>query len=355
MAGGAGFVGSHLCERLLAVGGQVVCIDNLATGRSANVAHLLANPRFRFVRHDVVEPLPPLPHVDRVYHLASPASPPAYQRLPIPTLRVNSEGTQRLLQLAAHDGARFLFASTSEVYGDPLEHPQREEYRGNVNPVGPRSMYDEAKRYGEALTVAHADANGVDVRIARIFNTYGPRMDPDDGRVVSNVAVAALRARPLTVYGDGSQTRSFQYVDDLVEGLIRLMESSCRGPVNIGNPVERTILQFAWLVKELTGAASPIEFRPLPVDDPRRRRPDVSLAKQAFGWEPRVPVEIGLDRTIAYFREELRIGQETADGHRGAATPPSAAPGTVRPVADAAVGRSNPLGRVFKLTTVART
>jgi nucleoside-diphosphate-sugar epimerase len=305
VTGGAGFVGSHLCDRLVADGENVVCLDNLVTGRVANIAVLLDHPRFRFLQHDVIEQLPRLPRVDRIYHLASPASPPAYQRHPIATLRVNAEGTQRLLELAAHDEARFLFASTSEVYGDPLEHPQREEYRGNVNTVGPRSMYDEAKRYGEALTMAFGDARGVETRIVRAFNTYGPRMDSEDGRVVSNFIVQALQNRPLTVYGDGSQTRSFQYVDDLVEGLIRLMDCDHRGPVNIGNPVEFTVLEFARLVRKLTGTTSPIEFRPLPGDDPRQRRPDISLAKGVLGWEPKVPVSVGLERTIAYFRDEL--------------------------------------------------
>jgi nucleoside-diphosphate-sugar epimerase len=305
VTGGAGFVGSHLCERLLATGDEVICLDNLATGRVANIAHLLGNPRFRFVEHDVVEPLPLLPRAHGIYHLASPASPPAYQRLPVETLRVNSEGTRRLLDLAARWGARFLFASTSEIYGDPLEHPQRESYRGNVSTIGPRSMYDEAKRFGEALTVAATEAQGIDTRIVRIFNTYGPRMDPADGRVVSNFIVQALRGEPLTVYGDGSQTRSFQYVDDLVDGMVRLMASSYRAPVNIGNPAELTVLEFATLVQRLTGAGSRIEFRPLPGDDPRQRRPDIALAKETLGWEPRVPIEVGIARTIEAFREEL--------------------------------------------------
>lgn len=315
VAGGAGFVGSHLCERLLGDGERVICVDNLSTGRAANIVHLLGHSRFAFVEHDVVEPLPALPRVSHVYHLASPASPPAYQRKPIETMRVNSEGTRRLLDLAARNGARFVYASTSEIYGDPLEHPQREDYRGNVSPIGPRSMYDEAKRYGEALTMAYAETRDVDVHIARIFNTYGPRMDPADGRVVSNFVVQALYGEPLTVYGDGSQTRSFQYVDDLVDGLVLLMESACRGPVNIGNPVEYTMLQLAHLVRELTDSASPIEFRRLPVDDPRQRRPDISLAKSALGWEPQVSVTIGLAHTISYFRQELRMCHPLAGDH----------------------------------------
>ena len=314
VAGGAGFIGSHLCERLLRRGDEVLCVDNLVTGRRDNVAPLVGQPRFTFVEHDVVQPLPELPRVDRIYHLASPASPPAYQRYAIETLRVNGEGTRHLLELAAQHGARFLFASTSEVYGDPLEHPQRETYRGNVSPVGPRAMYDEAKRYGEALTVSYASARGVDTRIVRIFNTYGPRMAPDDGRVVSNFVVQALRGRPLTVYGDGSQTRSFQYVDDLVEGMVRLMGSDFRGPVNIGNPTEYTVLQLARLVQELTDTDSPIEFRPLPSDDPRRRRPDISLAKAILGWEPAVPVTVGLQRTVAHFREALASAQPVGAG-----------------------------------------
>ena len=302
VAGGAGFIGSHLCERLLDEGDDVVCVDNLSTGRRWNIAPLLDRRGFRFVEHDVVEPLPPLPRLERVFHLASPASPPAYQRAPIETLRVNSEGTRRLLELAGRDGARFLFASTSEVYGDPLEHPQREGYRGNVCPTGPRSMYDEAKRYGEALTMTYVRERGVDGCIARIFNTYGPRMDPDDGRVVSNFVTQALRGEPLTVYGDGSQTRSFQYVDDLVEGLLRLAASGEREPINLGNPEEYTVLELARLVRDLTGARSPIVFAPLPKDDPRQRRPDISRAKRALGWEPRVPVREGLRRTIAAYR-----------------------------------------------------
>ncbi len=325
VTGGAGFVGSHLCGRLLRGGEEVCCVDSLLTGRVNNIAPLIGRSGFTFVEHDVVEVLPPMPPIDRIYHLASPASPPAYQRYPIETLRVNSEGTRRLLELAKRHGARFLYASTSEVYGDPLEHPQREAYRGNVNPVGPRAMYDEAKRYAEALTISYAEACGVDARIVRIFNTYGPRMDPDDGRVVSNFVVQALRSRPLTVYGDGSQTRSFQYVDDLVEGVVRLMESDVRGPVNIGNPSEYTVLELARLVQELTDTDSPIEFRPLPSDDPKLRRPDISLAKAVLGWEPVVPVAVGLERTIAHFRAELASTQSAGAGCP-AAPPPHAAP-----------------------------
>jgi nucleoside-diphosphate-sugar epimerase len=285
----------------------VLCVDSLITGRIQNVTGLLEHPGFTYLHHDVVEPLPPLPCLDQIYHLASPASPPAYQRYPIETLRVNSEGTRRLLELAGMQGARLLYASTSEIYGDPLEHPQREEYRGNVSTVGPRSMYDEAKRYGEALVTAYAEAHGVETRIVRIFNTYGPRMDPADGRVVSNFIVQALRGAPLTVYGDGSQTRSFQYVDDLVDGMVRLMASSSRGPVNIGNPSEYTVLELARLIQELIGTCSPIEFRPLPGDDPKQRRPDITLATTILDWQPRVPVTLGLASTIAYFQEQLNV------------------------------------------------
>ena len=312
VAGGAGFIGSHLCERLLAEGDPVICLDNLITGRRRNIASLMDRPGFAFVEHDVVEPLPPLPRVSRVFHLASPASPVAYQLHPIETMRTNSEGSRNLLELARRDGASFLYASTSEVYGDPLVHPQGEEYWGNVNPIGPRAMYDEAKRYGEALTMAYADAYGVDTRIARIFNTYGPRMAPDDGRVVSNFVVQALVGEPLTVYGDGSQTRSFQYIDDLIEGMVRLMRSTFCGPVNLGNPSEFTVLQLARLVQELTDIDAPIEFRPLPGDDPRQRRPDIRLARLVLGeWEPNVPLPVGLRRTITYFGDELiAIGHE---------------------------------------------
>jgi dTDP-glucose 4,6-dehydratase len=322
VTGGAGFIGSHLCERLLASGYEVICVDNLITGRRQNVAELRERRGFTYFHHDVVEPLPPLPRLNQIYHLASPASPSAYQRYPIETLRVNSEGTRHLLDLAAAHGARFLFASTSEVYGDPLEHPQCEEYCGNVSTVGPRSMYDEAKRYGEALTIAYAETHRVETRIARIFNTYGPRMAPDDGRVISNIIVQALRGTPLTVFGTGSQTRSFQYVDDLIQGMVRLMTSTYCGPVNIGNPSEYTILQLAQLIRELTATAAPIEFLPLPADDPKRRRPDITRARTVLGWEPRVSVRAGLAATIAYYQEELDSDSVAANGHyRGYSLP----------------------------------
>ena len=302
VAGGAGFIGCHLCERLLSDGNSVVCMDNLITGSTANIEELNAFEDFSFVQHDIVEPLPDLPSLTRIYHLASPASPPVYQEHAIETMRVNSEGTHRLLELAVANSARFLYASTSEIYGDPLEHPQNEMYRGNVSTTGPRSMYDEAKRYGEALTSAYARSCGVETRIVRIFNTYGPKMDPADGRVVTNFISQALRNEPITVYGDGTQTRSFQYVSDLVEGMVRLMESDCSQPVNIGNPVEFTMLQLADLVLELTGTASEVVYRPLPEDDPKQRKPDISLAKRELDWEPDVPVSDGLRRTIEYLR-----------------------------------------------------
>ncbi len=302
VAGGAGFIGSHLCERLLNDGYEVVCVDNLVTGAEMNIAALRQRRGFTFVNHDIIEPLPELPLLEQIYHLASPASPPVYQEFAVETMRVNSEGAYRLLELALQNRARFFFASTSEVYGDPLEHPQREEYRGNVSMIGPRSMYDEAKRYGEALTSTYARSRGLETRIVRIFNTFGPRMDPADGRVVTNFIAQALRNEPITVYGDGSQTRSFQYVSDLVEGIVRLMASNYSGPVNIGNPEEYTMLQLADLVQQLTGTSSEIVFRPLPEDDPRQRKPDITLASRELGWEPCVPVVDGLRRTIEYLR-----------------------------------------------------
>jgi dTDP-glucose 4,6-dehydratase/UDP-glucuronate decarboxylase len=308
VAGGAGFIGSHLCERLLQ-DGDVFCVDNLITGRSANIKHMLDRPGFTFVQHDAIYALPPLSPIDRVFHLASPASPPGYCLHPIETLRVNSEGTRWLLETAARDGARFLYASTSEIYGDPLEHPQCEDYRGNVSSTGPRSMYDEAKRYGEALTTAYARSRGVDARIVRIFNTYGPRSDPADGRMVPNFIVQALRGNSLTVYGDGSQTRSLCFVSDLVDGIVRTMETpSARDEViNLGNPDERTVLDVAHLIAELTGASPQVRLMdPAVGDDPQRRRPDITKARKILGWEPLVPLREGLARTIAYFRDELR-------------------------------------------------
>jgi dTDP-glucose 4,6-dehydratase len=305
LTGAAGFIGSHLSDRLIADGHAVVGVDNLSSGRLTNLAQLRAERRFEFVEADAAEPLSVNGPFDWVMHLASPASPPRYMRDPIATLRVNSEGTRHLLELARANGASFFLASTSEVYGDPQEHPQPESYWGNVNPIGPRSVYDEAKRYGEAVAMAYHGQYRVPLRISRIFNTYGPRMHPEDGRVVSNLIVQALHDQPLTVYGDGQQTRSFQFVDDLVEGIIRLMAVDYDRPVNLGNPVEWTVLELGQLIKSMTGTGASLVFEPLPVDDPRRRRPDIGLARELLGWEPQVPLEQGLRRTIEAFRAEL--------------------------------------------------
>lgn len=310
VAGGAGFIGSHLCERLLAEGERVVCIDNLVTGRLENVASFAGHPGFEFVRHDVVEPLPELPRPDAIYHLASPASPVGYQRFPIETMRVNSEGTRLLLEAATEAGAALLFASTSEAYGDPLEHPQRETYRGNVSTTGPRSMYDEAKRYGEALVTAYGRARGTRAQVVRIFNTYGPRSDPEDGRMVPNFITQALRGEPLTVYGDGEQTRSLCYVSDLVDGLIRALARPMApgGVVNLGNPEEHTVREFAETVRQLAGSKSALISTPPAVgDDPQRRRPEITRAREWLGWEPKVSLEDGLAATIAWFRTELGL------------------------------------------------
>lgn len=301
LTGAAGFLGSHLAERLLKEGCEVIGVDNLSTGQRRNLDRLVAYPGFRFLQADVTRPLEVEGPLDWVLHFASPASPPRYLKLPIPTLLVNAEGTRHLLDLALKKGARFFLASTSEVYGDPLVHPQPESYWGNVNPVGPRAVYDEGKRYAEALVTAYHTHFGLPVRIVRIFNTYGPYMDPEDGRVVTNFITQALKGEPLTVYGDGSQTRSFCYVDDLVEGIVRLMEVDYAGPVNLGNPEEYTVLELARLVKEITHSPSEIVFKPLPQDDPKQRRPDISLARRLLGWEPRVPVRQGLERTVAHF------------------------------------------------------
>ena len=309
VAGGAGFLGSHLCDRLIERGDSVVCVDDLSTGTRENVAHLTGHERFRLVVADVSEKveLDEAAPVDAVCHLASPASPPAYLERPLATLAVGSEGTRRLLELAHHHGARFLMASTSEIYGDPEEHPQVESYRGNVDPTGPRSVYDEAKRFAESLTMAMHRARGVDVGIARIFNTYGPRLSPGDGRVVSNFIVQALRGEPLTVYGDGSQTRSFCFVDDQIGGLLALLDSPLVGPVNIGNPDERSIMELARFVLEVTGSEAAVSHGPLPKDDPTRRCPDITLARTELGWEPRVDLREGIERTIAYFAD--RVGR----------------------------------------------
>lgn len=308
VTGGAGFLGSHLCERLLAEGIDVLCIDNLLTGSVTNVEHLFGRPGFVFERYDVTNHVHVPGRVDFVLHFASPASPIDYLELPIQTLKVGSLGTHKALGLAKAKGARFLLASTSEVYGDPLIHPQPEEYWGNVNPVGPRGVYDEAKRFAEALTMAYQRYHGVHTRIVRIFNTYGPRMRARDGRVVPAFIGQALDCEPLTVFGDGSQTRSFCYVDDLIEGIIRLLFSEITDPVNIGNPAEMTVLQFAREIKRLTGSSAEIEFRPLPVDDPKVRQPDISFARARLGWSPKVPLETGLVRTIEYFQSLRQSG-----------------------------------------------
>jgi dTDP-glucose 4,6-dehydratase len=299
--GGAGFIGSHLCEQLLVQGCSVVCVDNLLTGSMDNVSHLLANPAFSFVNHDVSTPIEISGPVDAVLHFASPASPVDYLTWPIETLKVGSVGTLNGLDLARAKDARFLMASTSEVYGDPHQHPQTEGYWGNVNPVGPRSCYDEAKRFAEAMTMAYRRAHGVDVGIVRIFNTYGPRMRPTDGRVVSNFLVQALHGEALTVYGDGSQTRSFCYVDDEVKGIMALLGSDVTGPVNIGNPNEFTVLELAKMAIEVTGSRSAVEFHPLPVDDPTQRCPDISVAQSSLGWAPMVDLRKGLELTAAWF------------------------------------------------------
>ncbi len=303
LAGAAGFIGSNLTDRLLADGHTVVGVDNFVTGRRQNLAHLAGDSRFELLEQDVVEPLDVAGPIDWVMHFASPASPPKYLAAGIETLRTNAEGTHQLLELARRKGASFFLASTSEVYGDPLVHPQPESYWGNVNPVGPRSVYDEGKRFAEAMTLAHHVRHGTPIRIIRIFNTYGLRMDPYDGRVVTNFIRQALSGEDLTAYGHGEQTRSFQYVDDLVEGIVRLLQVDYQAPVNLGNPDEYTILEFASLILELTGGASQVVFEPLPVDDPRQRCPDISLARRLLDWEPRVHVRDGVQRTIKAMRE----------------------------------------------------
>ncbi len=305
VTGGAGFLGSHLCERLLEEGHRVVCVDNLVTGTKENLTHILDHKGFDFLEHDVTLPFEVPGTIDNVLHFASPASPIDYLELPIQTLKVGSLGTHNTLGLAKAKQARYLLASTSEVYGDPLIHPQPESYWGNVNPVGPRGVYDEAKRFAEAMVMAYHRYHGLDTRIVRIFNTFGPRMRPKDGRVVPAFIQQSLLGQPLTVFGDGNQTRSFCYVNDLVEGIWRLLNSEFTWPVNIGNPHEMTILEFASLIVKLTDGKSEIAFEPLPVDDPKTRQPDISLAKQTLDWEPRVPLEQGLLQTIDYFQELL--------------------------------------------------
>lgn len=303
--GGAGFLGSHLCERLLADNHEVLAVDNLSTGRTEHVAHLQSNRRFRLQVQDIAESFVVTPAPHRIFNLACPASPAYYLQAPIRTTLTSVIGIWQLLELAHTTGARLFQASTSEVYGDPLEHPQAERYAGNVNPIGPRSCYDEGKRCAEALAFAYHREHALEIRVARLFNSYGPRLRPGDGRVVSNFIVQALTQRPLTVYGDGMQTRSFCYVDDTIEGILRMMESGITGPINIGNPREHTVLELAELVLRLTGSASRIEFRALPVDDPVRRCPDIEAARRALAWEPKVSLEDGLRETIAYFRRAL--------------------------------------------------
>jgi dTDP-glucose 4,6-dehydratase len=306
ITGGAGFIGSHLCERFLEEGDDVICMDNFVTGSPDNIAHLFTNKNFSFIPQDVTTYIYVKGPVDAILHFASPASPVDYLELPIQTLKVGSLGTHKALGLAKEKSARLLLASTSEVYGDPLVHPQKEDYWGNVNPIGPRGVYDEAKRFAEAMTMAYHRAHGVQTRIVRIFNTYGPRMRLRDGRVVPNFIAQALRGEDLTVYGDGSQTRSFCFVTDLVEGLVRLLRSDHTGPVNVGNPRELTVLEFARVIIQLTGSKSQITFQPLPVDDPKQRQPDITLARQVLNnWEPRVPLEDGLRQTIAYFKDKV--------------------------------------------------
>lgn len=307
VAGGAGFLGSHLCDRLLEKGYQVVCVDNLATGSLDNIAHLKKNPCFSFIEHDVTEPLTPPCKVDEIYNLASPASPVHYQKDPIQTLKTNVFGSLMLLEIAKQHQAKFFQASTSEVYGDPIEHPQVESHWGNVNPIGIRACYDEGKRCGETACFDYHRQYGVAIKVGRIFNTYGPRMDRRDGRVVSNFIVQALNGDPITIYGDGLQTRAFCYVDDLIDAIMALMntEEAFTGPVNIGNPGEFTVLELAEKVLQLTGAKSKLVFEPLPQDDPQRRRPDLTLAKEVLGWSPKVKLIDGLEKTVSYFEGSM--------------------------------------------------
>lgn len=305
ITGGAGFIGSHMADRLIGEGHNVVAMDNLVTGDLENVAHLRSNPNFEFIYHDVSNHIHVPGQIDWVLHFASPASPIDYLQLPIQTLKVGAMGTHNALGLAKAKNAKFVLTSTSEVYGDPLVHPQQEEYWGNVNPIGPRGVYDEAKRYAEAIAMAYHRTHDVDVRIVRIFNTYGPRNRINDGRVVPTFINQALRSEPLTVFGEGNQTRSFQYVDDLIEGISRLMNVKYNKPVNIGNPNEMTILEFARLILSLTGSRSKIEYKPLPQDDPKTRKPDITRAKEILGWEPRVPVQEGLKKTIDWYSSRI--------------------------------------------------
>jgi dTDP-glucose 4,6-dehydratase len=303
VTGAAGFLGSHLSDRLLAEGHEVIGLDNLITGNIRNIEHLSGNSNFQFIKHDVTEYIFVSGPVDAILHFASPASPIDYLELPIQTLKVGAMGTHKVLGLAREKGARFLVASSSEVYGDPLVHPQKEDYWGNVNPIGPRGVYDEAKRFGEALTMAYHRSHGVDTKIVRIFNTYGPRMRAHDGRVVPAFITQALSGQPLTIFGDGTQTRSFCFVKDLIDGIYRLLMSDLNEPCNIGNPAEMTIKEFAEVVIRLTGAKSELTFEPLPTDDPKVRQPDISQAKARLGWEPKVKLEEGIAQTIEYFRQ----------------------------------------------------
>lgn len=304
VTGGAGFIGSHLCERLLGEGNEVICLDNFFTGRKENIAHLMDNPVFEVVRHDVTEPV--LIEVDQIYNLACPASPVHYQYNPVKTIKTNIMGTLNMLGLAKRVRARILQASTSEVYGDPKVHPQTEDYWGNTNPIGPRACYDEGKRCAETLMFAYNKQNGVDIKVIRIFNTYGPRMLENDGRVVSNFIVQALRGQDMTIYGDGSQTRSFCYVDDLVDGIIKMMgNNDVTGPVNLGNPGEFTVLELANMIRRLTGSSSKVIRMPLPPDDPVQRRPDITIAKKTLNWNPTIRLEDGLKKTINYFSERI--------------------------------------------------
>jgi len=314
ITGGAGFVGSHLTDKLMLQGHEVTVMDNFFTGRKKNVEKWIGHPHFELVMHDVVEPF--MIEVDEIYHLASPASPPHYMYNPIHTIKTNSIGTVNMLGLANRVGARLLLASTSEIYGDPEVHPQTEDYRGNVNTIGPRACYDEAKRMAETMCYAYEKQNHVQVRVARIFNTFGPRMHLGDGRVVSNFIIQALQNKPITVYGKGQQTRSFQYVSDLVDGLVALMNGNYSKPVNIGNPDEYTMLQFAEKIKDITGSESEIVYKPLPKDDPSRRKPDISLAKREIGWQPKVSVHDGLVKAIKYFKAELDAGNKMVKNGR---------------------------------------
>ncbi len=303
VTGGAGFIGSHLCERLLNAGDQVLCVDNFYSSTRENVAHLLPHPNFELLRHDITFPL--FVEVDQIYHLACPASPIHYQRDPVQTTKTAVHGSINMLGLAKRTQARVLLTSTSEVYGDPQVHPQTEDYWGNVNPIGPRACYDEGKRAAETLFFDYWRQHNLEIKVVRLFNTYGPRMHPQDGRVVSNFVMSALTGNPITLYGDGSQTRSFCYVDDLIDGLVAMMESdaSITGPINLGNPGEFTVKELAEMIMEKIPTTSPVEIRPLPQDDPVRRQPDITRAKQQLGWEPTIPLDQGLDRTIAYFRQ----------------------------------------------------